>query len=610
MAPPSAEEAPPPTEPSALPTLAEATATLTAPGQGFEMETLTIRGVETRTWKQAPATLRSVLELSALHGDQTFLVYEDERITFAEHFRRASGLAHTLIDRFGVRPGDRVAIAMRNLPEWVTAFWAAIAAGAVVVPLNAWWTGAELAYGLSDSGTTVVFVDEERRERIRPHLAGAPALGAMIVCCEEPDPAGGRRPATGSIEKRAGGAPVPVIPFAEVTADLPDPGVLPEVAIEPDDDATIFYTSGTTGKPKGAVGSHRNSTSNLMNLYFVSVVGTMRRRKDGPGDGSGGQNANLLSVPLFHATGCHAVLVTNTAAGGKLVMMHHFDPERALELIQRERVTIFGGVPAMVMQVIDSPNFTTTDTSSVKSISYGGAPCPPDLVRRIKEHFPGGAPGNGYGLTETSAMTTMNAGDDYVRKPDSVGPPAPVCDVAVIPEEYGGEEPPAGQPLDPERTGELWIKGPNVVRGYWNRPEETALTFTRGWLHTGDVARIDEEGFVHIVDRAKDMIIRGGENVYCVEVEAALFEHPAVADCAVIGVPHPVLGEEVGAVVVLRPGLEVGADELARFVGERLAAFNVPSRFWFRAEPLPRNPAGKVLKRELRTELLGGATTA
>jgi long-chain acyl-CoA synthetase len=403
---------------------------------------------------------------------------------------------------------------------------------------------------------------------------------------------------------------VPVIPFSELTADLPEGGTLPEVAIDPDDDATIFYTSGTTGRPKGAVGTHRNSVSNLMNLFFVSTVGSLRRSGPLADVGSGAQNANLLSVPLFHATGCHAVLVSNTAAGGKLVMMHHFDPERALELIERERITIFGGVPAMVMQVIDSPSFAKRDTSSVKSISYGGAPCPPDLVRRIKEHFPGGAPGNGYGLTETSAMTTMNTGDDYVRKPDSVGPPAPVCDVAVVPDEYGGEEPPTGQAPDPARTGELWIKGPNVVRGYWNRPEETAHTFTRGWLHTGDVARIDEEGFVHIVDRAKDMIIRGGENVYCVEVEAALFEHPAVADCAVIGVPHPVLGEEVGAVVVLRPGEDVGADELARFVGERLAAFNVPSRFWFQGEALPRNPAGKVLKRELRTELLGPAPGA
>jgi long-chain acyl-CoA synthetase len=579
---------PPPSSPS----LAEVTGTLTAPGQPFEIEELTIRGIPTRTWKQAPSTLRTVLELSSLHGDKDFLVYEDERMTFAEHFRAAAGLARVLVDDYGVAQGDRVAIAMRNLPEWVVAFWAAIAAGAVVVPLNAWWTGA------------IVFADEERKARIAPHLDELPGLRAMIVCCEEPDPSGGRRRSEGGSIERTSGPALPVVPFADLIAALPDAPVLPDRTIEPDDDATIFYTSGTTGRPKGAVGTHRNSVSNLMNLFFVSTAGTMRRSGAVADVSSGTQNANLLSVPLFHATGCHAVLVSNAAAGGKLVMMHHFDPDRALELIEREHITIFGGVPAMVMQVIDSPNFSKRDTSSVRSISYGGAPCPPDLVRRIKQHFPGGAPGNGYGLTETSAMTTMNSGDDYVRKPDSVGPPAPVCDVAVVPEEYDGTAPPTDQIPDPERTGELWIKGPNVVRGYWNRPVETAASFTEGWLHTGDVARIDDEGFVHIVDRAKDMIIRGGENVYCVEVEAALYEHPAVADCAVIGVPHPVLSEEVGAVVVLRPGKDVGADELARFVRERLAAFNVPTRFWFRAEPLPRNPAGKVLKRELRTELL------
>jgi long-chain acyl-CoA synthetase len=590
---------------STIPTLAEATATLTAPGQAFEMEELDIRGIATRTWKSAPSTLRSVLELSALHGDKDFLVYEDERITFAEHFGTVAGLARALAERFGIVKGDRVAIAMRNLPEWVMAFWASIAAGAVVVPLNAWWTGAELAYGLSDSGTKVVFVDEERRARIVPHLDDIGDLRAVIACCEEPDADGGRRQPESGVVDRSGREPLPVIPFADLTASVPGGASLPTVAIDPDEDATIFYTSGTTGRPKGAVGTHRNSVSNLMNLFFVSTVGTMRRSGavlEVPG---GAQNANLLSVPLFHATGCHAVLVSNTAAGGKLVMMHHFDPERALELIERERITIFGGVPAMVMQVIDSPSFSKRDTSSVRSISYGGAPCPPDLVRRIKKHFPGGAPGNGYGLTETSAMTTMNAGDDYVRKPDSVGPPAPVCDLAVLPEDYDGVEPPPDQSPDPDRTGELWIKGPNVVRGYWNRPAETAVSFTRGWLHTGDVARIDEEGFVHIVDRAKDVIIRGGENVYCVEVEAALYEHPAVADCAVIGIPHPILSEEVGAVVVLRPGQEVAGDELARYVGERLAAFNVPTRFWFRSEPLPRNPAGKVLKRQLRDELVG-----
>jgi len=397
---------------------------------------------------------------------------------------------------------------------------------------------------------------------------------------------------------------VPFSPFADLVADVPADATLVDVDLGPDDDATIFYTSGTTGRPKGAVGTHRNSCSNLMNLFFVSTLGTLRRSGGIGAAASGTQNAGLLTVPLFHATGCHAILVSNTAAGGKLVMMHHFEPGRALELIERERITMFGGVPAMVMEIIDSPDFPTRDTSSVRSISYGGAPCPPDLVRRIKEHFPVGAPANGYGLTETSAMSTMNDGDDYVRKPDSVGPPAPVCEVAVVPDGHAGDDPPALDP-DPERTGELWIRGPNVVRGYWGDDEATAASFSNGWLHTGDVARIDEEGFVHIVDRAKDVIIRGGENVYCVEVEAALFEHPAVADCAVIGVPSEVLGEEVGAAVVLRPGSDVDADELGRFIGERLARYNVPSRFWFRSEPLPRNPAGKVLKRELRGELLG-----
>ena len=591
-----------------MPTLSEVTAELTAPGQLFEMEELDIRGVPTRTWKSAPPTLRSVLELSINHGDQDFLVYEDERISFSEHFAMVAALAHSLIDRFDIKKGDRVAIAMRNLPEWVIAFWASIAVGAVVVPLNAWWTGSELSYGLSDSGASVLFCDEERKERLLPHFDEAPSLRSVVVCSEVPGPNGTRCSAEGSVVDRASGSPLPVIPFSEVAIPSAEEATLPDVAIEPDDDATIFYTSGTTGRPKGAVGTHRNSASNLMNLFFVATCGT-RRRPPSSAHSGGHQNVNLLSVPLFHATGCHAILVTNTAAGGKLVMMHHFNPERALELIERERITIFGGVPTMVMQVIDSPDFAKRDTSSVQSISYGGAPCPPDLVRRIKQHFPTGAPGQGYGLTETSAATSMNSGDDYVRKPDSVGPPAPVCEVAVVPEDYEGEEPP-DLPFDAERTGELWIRGPNVVRGYWNRPEETAATFTRGWLHTGDVARIDEEGYIHIVDRAKDIIIRGGENVYCVEVEAALFEHHAVADCAVIGVPHPVLGEEVGAVIVLRPGEDIGSDELARFVGERLAAFNVPSRFWFRADPLPRNPAGKALKRELRRELLGDGTSA
>ena len=406
-------------------------------------------------------------------------------------------------------------------------------------------------------------------------------------------------------EPPGGSPPVPEWPFALALGPVDEAASPPDLTIDPEDDATIFYTSGTTGRPKGAVGTHRNMATNLMSLFFINTRGAMRFGSS-PLEQTPerAQPAFLLSVPLFHATGCHSVMVANLAAGGKLVMMHHFDPDRALELIEREKIGTFGGVPAMVMQVLDSPNFSKFDTSSIRGVSYGGAPAPPDLVRRIREAWPIGQPSNGYGLTETSSVTSMNSGGDYVAKPESVGPPVPVCDVAIVPEDFAGDEPDATLPRGPDVRGELWIKGPNVVRGYWNRPEETAKTFSRGWLHTGDVARLDEDNFIYIVDRAKDMIIRGGENVYSVQVEAALFEHPAVADCAVIGVPHPTLGEEVGAVIVLRPGAKVTADELQLHVKARLAGFMVPTHIWFRSEPLPRNPQGKVLKRELRDELV------
>jgi long-chain acyl-CoA synthetase len=583
----------------------EANATLTAPGQMFEIEEVEIRGVLTRTWKNQPATLGDVLALSRAHGDAIFLVYEDERTSFVEHFHIACTLAHRLQSTFGIEPGDRVAIIMRNLPEWVMGFWAATIAGAVVVPLNAWWSGEELRYGLEDSGSKVAFVDTERAERIRPFLGGLDGFTTLIVADEH---RAERKAPLAVHEPPGGAAQVAEWPFELALGEIDLAAEPPKLTIGPEDDATIFYTSGTTGRPKGAVGTHRNICTNLMNLFFLNTRGALRFGTSFvPTDEPAAekvQPAYLLSVPLFHATGCHAVMVGNIAAGGKIVMMHHFDPERALELIEREKIATFGGVPAMVMQVLDSPNFAKFDTSSIRGVSYGGAPAPPDLVRRIREAWPIGQPSNGYGLTETSSVTSMNSGGDYIAKPDSVGPPVPVTDVAIVPEDYAGDEPDGSIPLGRGVRGELWIKGPQVVRGYWHRPEETAKTFTKGWLHTGDVAELDEDNFIYIVDRAKDMIIRGGENVYSVQVEAALFEHPAVADTAVIGVPEPTLGEEVGAVIVLRPGMKVAADELSQHVRSRLAAFMVPTHIWFRDEPLPRNPQGKVLKRELRDELL------
>jgi long-chain acyl-CoA synthetase len=571
--------------------LEDATAQMTAPGAMFDTERAVVNGIAMNVWKNSPATLRQVLDLSLLHAPRDYLVYEGQRFTYDEHYRIASTLARRLIDS-GVHKGDRVAIASRNLPQWVIAFWGGVLTGAVVVPINAWWTPEELEYGLKDSGTSVVFVDEERLERIRGRLDHLPELATVVVISEDP-PRGAR---LGAAHDR-----VRTVDFNEFVGEVAANATPPNVEIDTDDDVTMFYTSGTTGQPKGAVGTHRNANSNLMNLFFAGARNILRF-----GDATAGENtqsASLLSVPLFHATGCLATMITNTAAGGKLVMMHHFDAGKALGLIESERLTSFGGVPTIAMQILDHPDFASFDTSSIRSVSYGGAPAAPELVRRIQATFPTGEPGIGYGLTETSAAVCLNGGPDYLAKPDSCGPAMPVVELAIVPEDFAGDEPTPELPSGPDVIGELWIKGPNVVRGYWKKPEATAQAFTKGWLHSGDIARIDEDGFVFIVDRAKDMIIRGGENVYSVIVEAAIFEHPDVADCAVVGLAHHTMGEEVAAVIVLRPGRVIEAEEITRHVARHLARYEVPTKIFFRAEPLPRNPQGKVLKRELRASL-------
>jgi acyl-CoA synthetase (AMP-forming)/AMP-acid ligase II len=573
--------------------IVEVHAELTAPGQPFEMEELDIRGVRTRVWKNAPPTLRDILIASRAHGDRDYLVMASEhageqdpndRLTFEQHFRRVATLAHRLIDDFGVKPGDRVAIMMRNFPEWVTAFWATTVTGAIVVPLNAWWTPDELEYGIADSGSTVVFADQQRAERIADSFPSLGIDGRVIVA------RGPSTPSAGTLR------------FEDVMGRVGDDVALPDVPLGPEDDATIFYTSGTTGRPKGALGTHRNICTNLLSLMFAGARGGLRRPADAPpAKVQEGPNRVLLPVPLFHVTGCHSLLVTNTFIGGTLFMMYRWDPDRALELIESEHLTYFGGVPSMVLQVLNSPKFETADVSSLCNIGYGGAPASRELARRIEAMFPGRTPTNGYGLTETSSLATANSGVDYLLHPESVGAAVAVCDVKIADEK--------GDPLPSGEIGELWIKGPNIIKGYWNKPEATSTTFTDGWLHTGDVARIDEESFIYIVDRAKDMVIRGGENISCIEVESAIYDNPAVADCAVIGIPHHELGEEVGAVVQLKPGEQLSEDELKAFLGGHLSSFKVPVRIWFSDDALPRNAAGKILKRELREELTGAAST-
>ena len=572
-----------PTSPKPWPvmSIAEAHRILTAPGARFEMDEAVIRGVKTRVWKNLPPTLREVLQVGRMFGERDFLVYDDERVSFEAFYRASVAVAYEL-QKQGVKKGTRVAIIMRNLPEWVAAFYGAAILGAIVTPLNAWWTGAELEYGLVDSGTETAFVDAERLERIAVHFVNCPDLKRVYVS-RYPDEL--PHPIVARLEDAIGAV--------NDWKKLPD-RPMPDVAIAPDDDLTILYTSGTTGRPKGALGTHRNMNSNIFASATSAARNFLRRGEDIPvvDPLTAPQRSMLLSVPFFHATGCFAVLNPTLASGGKIVLMRKWDPEGAMQLIEREKINMAGGVPTIAWQLIEHPARSKYDLSSLESVSYGGAPSAPELVRNIVKTFPKSLPGNGWGMTETSATCTSHSAEDYEHRPDSCGPAVPVCDLKVV----GAD----GRELPPGELGELWARGPNIVKGYWNKPEATAQTFVDGWVKTGDIARVDGEGFCFIIDRAKDMLIRGGENIYCIEVENVLYDHPAVMDAALIGMPHKTLGEEPAAVVHLKPGLHATEEELRAHVAGRLAAFKVPVKVIFWAETLPRNPQGKILKTELK----------
>jgi long-chain acyl-CoA synthetase len=557
------------------------------PGSPLELEETVIRGVTFKTWKNAPKTLRDVFQVALAHAGRTYLVLEDERVTYDQNRRAALKLA-AQFQADGVKKGDRIAIIMRNLPEWVTAYWAGLLVGAIVTPMNAWWTGPELEYGLQDSGTKIIIADHERWQRIAPHIDACPSVEKIYVA-RAPEP----------VSHKLVVAMEDVLPHSSTWSSLPE-GELPDVEIEADDDANIFYTSGTTGKPKGAILSHRNIISNMFNAANASARAFMRRGELPPApDPEAPQKSSLISVPFFHATGTCAILIPSLFGGAKLVMQRRWDADGALQLIQDEKINSAGGVPTIAWQILEHPRFDEYDLSSLETISYGGAPSAPELVRRIKERFPKSQPGQGWGMTETSATAVSNTAEDYIRKPASCGVAAASGEAKIMS--------PDGAELGVDEVGELWYKGPIVVRGYWNKPEATAETFVDGWVKTGDLARIDEEGFVYIVDRAKDMLIRGGENIYCVEVENALYDHPAVMDAAVIGRPHKTLGEEPVAVVHLKPDQEASEAELRAFVATKIASFKVPVAIHFLTDNLPRNANGKILKRDLKTMFVEAA---
>ncbi|MCU1397870.1 MAG: AMP-dependent synthetase and ligase [Acidimicrobiales bacterium] len=560
-----------------MPTRAESLALLTGPGGPFEIGTADIGGQTLRVFTKVPTSLRDVWAASAAHGDATFLVYQDERITFAEAHVQVRKLAAHLSSA-GIGTGDRVAIAMRNYPEWVLSFWAVQSLGAIVVSMNAWWTAAETEYGLADSGAVALIADGERYDRVRGEVLGRLPISAVVVV-------------------RGGALDAGHASWADILA-LEDPGTLPAVEIAADDDATILYTSGTTGSPKGAVGSNRNHITNIFNTLLNGVLMSVMAGPAAEGTPPAGRAVALWTFPFFHIAGVTGVTLL-TLTGGCIISQYKFDAADALAIVEREHATIVAGVPTVVRTMLEHPDAATRDLSTLSGISQGGSPVPPDSIAKIETEFAGKvSPANGYGLTETTSAVIANSGPGYFAHKDSVGLPMPGTDVRIVDED--GNDVAAGG------VGELWVRGPNNVRGYWNKPNETAEAFTDGWFHTGDAGRVAPDGYVYVVDRIKDMVLRGGENVYCAEVEAAIFEHAAVADVAVFGLPDARLGEEVAAVVNLQPGMALTAEELRAFLAGRLATFKIPSAIFVRTAELPRNATGKVLKKDLRAEYSAG----
>ena len=564
-------------------TFTEANLAVTAPGQIFELIDAEVFGIKMQVFKNAPAHLGQVFAGSRGHGEKTFLVYEGETYTFTQAMDQIDALSNLLVNSYGVKKGDRVAVAMRNYPEWVMSFAAIISVGAVSVSMNSWWVEDEMDFALQDSGATVLICDQQRFDIA---AASCKKLGVkvLVVRAEQPLPSG--------VDKWQDA----LAPHLKAALKCP------VVDIKSDDDATILYTSGTTGRPKGAVSTHRAIISSLMAFSSRNAVLTMSGTKLKDVTGPEIPTSFILIVPLFHVTGCVPVMMSCFIAGLKLAIMYKWDAEKALEMIEREQITNFVGVPTQSWDLVNSPVFDKYDTSSLRAVGGGGAPSPTSLVGKVNDKVKNGSPQLGYGMTETNAFGPAITGSDYLERPSSTGRAVLPMRVEVRDENL--------KPVPTGEAGEIWFFGPMLIRGYWNRPEANAETIVDGWLRSGDIGRFDAEGFVYVEDRVKDMILRAGENIYGAEVESAIYDHPAVHEAAVFGVPHERLGEEVGVAILPKAGVVLDPKDLWNFLEGKLAAFKVPSHVIVMSEPLPRNAAGKFLKRDLQQRLTKGELTA
>ncbi|MCY4094040.1 MAG: class I adenylate-forming enzyme family protein [Gammaproteobacteria bacterium] len=560
--------------------LERAIAEVTAPGKPFETETIRVNGVDFIGFVNAPTNLRDLYR-SGLRHDVDFYVYEEERYSFNDAWKIAASVANKLL-ALGIEPGDRVGVSLRNYPEWIFAFMGITSMGSVAVAMNAWWSAEEMEYGIEDSGLKLLFVDQERLERVGP-LAKKLGIELVTVRCQ----------------------PTSYPTWEAFIAGSSD--AMPEIEISPADDATLLYTSGSTAHPKGVLSTHRSICNALLGWEAAGAVGyqltvnenpaLLQRLTSGETPRPTNPPSTILSVPLFHVTGLVVQLLSSFRHGRKLVGMYKWDVERALQIIEAERITSFNGVPTMSYELVKSASLGKYDVSSLQSAGGGGAAMAPEQAKEIDKKIAKGASGTGWGMTETQGLATSIGGPAFTLRPKSCGRALPpLVKVKAVDEE--------GNELPPFETGELCIWGIQNFSGYWNNPEATRETLVDGWVHTGDVGHLDDEGYVFITDRMKDIVIRGGENIGCQEVEAVLYEHPSVAEASVFGIPDERLGETVAAVVCLEPNADLSDDDLRAFASERLAQFKVPSRIWIGHERLPRTASEKIFKRQIREETL------
>ena len=542
---------------------------LVSPGAAFELGQATIAGNDYVVINTAPDSMRDFFAKCEGHADKEFLVFQEERYSFGDVWARTKALGHALHAEYDIKKGDRVAIAMRNYPEWIFAYMAILSIGAVAVPLNGWWTGEELDFALRDSGAELIIADQERLERLKDFL---PKLGKRAIAVRT------------KVELADGVDGYEALMARHAGKDLP------QIEISPEDDAAILYTSGSTGHPKGAVSSQR---AILTAIYTWNLVMHVREEmaKDLPQ--SPYEPTCLLTIPLFHVTGCNSLFLLSLLTERRVIMMYRWDAGEALRLIEEERITDFLGVPTMSYELLHHPERANRDTSSLANLGSGGAARPADQVRELSEGMEHAPPSGGYGLTETNALGALISGEDYQAHPTSTGKPFPLL-VSMCIKDEDGNDCPTGEP------GEIWIKTAANIRGYWNRPEANEESFVDGWFRTGDVGYLDEENFLYIVDRIKDIVIRGGENVSCLEVESVLNAHPDISECVVFSIPDARLGENVAAAAALHPGKTVTEKELQDLARTHLAAFKIPARIWIHNGNLPRIASGKIDKRGIR----------